>query len=449
MSKRKGAIVLATSAMFAAGLMVSTAHAADSVADNGSFSKQPLYLDQPSVPAGAATAAQPAAAPAAAAAPASESLISDGLNAIGIGKKLGDLGIVVGGYVEGSYTYNTRAPGSDINEGRVFDFEHDAARLNQFAVQIGRNPDIAAAAKAGKFDYGFGIDMMWGADGRLIHANGLNGYNSLTSPINQFDLTQAYFDLILPYGNGIDIRIGKFVTLFGFETIAPVASVLNSSGGNQLYSRSYQFGFGTPFTQTGITAAYTVNDKWSFTAGFTRGWDQATNDNNSSIDLLGQAKYTPNADWTFYATGSLGPEATGNNHDYRFVIEGIAEYAPKNVAYSFDVDALYAYEDHAALDGSTAQWYSVAGYGSYKICDAVSVNGRLEWFRDQGGSRLGVSTNFYEGTVGLSIHPLKDKIGSNLLIRPEIRGDYADKAVFDGGQHKTQATLAIDAVFSL
>ena len=41
MSKRNGAIVLATSAILAASLMVSRAQAAD-----GSFSKQPLYLDQ-------------------------------------------------------------------------------------------------------------------------------------------------------------------------------------------------------------------------------------------------------------------------------------------------------------------------------------------------------------------------------------------------------------------
>ena len=42
-----------------------------------------------------------------------------------------------------------------------------------------------------------------------------------------------------------------------------------------------------------------------------------------------------------------------------------------------------------------------------------------------------------------------NKIGQNLQIRPELRFDYADKDAFGGGNHKTQATAAIDAVFAL
>ena len=72
-----------------------------------------------------------------------------------------------------------------------------------------------------------------------------------------------------------------------------------------------------------------------------------------------------------------------------------------------------------------------------------------DYFHDQGGSRLGVSANFYEGTLGVALHPFKDKIGANLVIRPEIRGDLSDKAVFNSGRNKSQATVAVDAVFSL
>ena len=445
MSKRNGAIVLATSAVLAAGLMVNTARAADRATDTGSFSKQPLYLDEPSVQPGPAAPATPAPTT-----PNSESLINDGLNKIGVGKVLTDWGLVIGGAVEGSYTYNTRAPGNNISEGRVFDFEHDAARLNQLSLQVGRVVDVAAAAKAGKVDIGFGVDMMYGSDARLIHSNGLAGYNNSTHPINQFDLTQAYLDIILPVGTGLDIKVGKFVTLFGIETIAPVASVLNSAGGNTLYSHSYQFGFGIPFTSTGITASYAFNDKIAVTGGITRGWEQSTNDNNSSIDLLGQVKYTPTKTWTFYFNASVGPQEARNNHDYRTLVEAIAQYAPENSAWSFGVDGIYGYEDHAALSGSTATWYGVTGYTGYKLCDMATLNGRVEYFRDQGGSRLGVTANVYEGTLGVALKPFyKDKIGSNLVIRPEIRGDLADKAVFDSGRHKSQATVAIDAVFSL
>src|SRR5436305_10941517 len=159
-----------------------------------------------------------------------------------LGKIFKDTGIKAGGWVEGSYTYNFRAPRSDINEGRVFDFEHDAARLNQVALQFARQIDMAADAKAGKVDWGFGVDMMYGSDARLIHSNGLSGRHTqfYPHPINQFDLTQAYGEIFIPVGTGLKIRAGKFVTPFGNETIAPIASVTGSSG-NQFYSHSFQF----------------------------------------------------------------------------------------------------------------------------------------------------------------------------------------------------------------
>ena len=83
----------------------------------------------------------------------------------------------------------------------------------------------------GKFDWGFGIDMMYGSDARLIHANGLNGYNSFTHPINQFDLTQAYIDIVVPVGTGLRVRMGKFVNLVGYEAITPtVGGVIDHTG---------------------------------------------------------------------------------------------------------------------------------------------------------------------------------------------------------------------------
>lgn len=420
MSKRTGAAALAASAVLAAGLMVNSA-----------------YADTP-----------PAApAPAADAAPASTSVLNE--YALGWAQKpMTDMGIKAGGWVEGSYTYNTRAPGSDISEGRVFDFEHNAARLNQVAIQFARTPDVAAAAKAGKWDYGFGVDMMYGSDGRLIHSNGLAGYNRVTHPINQFDLTQAYIDIVAPVGTGLDIRVGKFVTPFGNETIAPVASVTGSTG-NALYSHSYSFGFGIPFTHTGITAAYSLSDKLKVTAGITRGWEQSTNDNNSSFDMLGSVAYTVSDELALTFNLSVGPQKFHNNHDYRWVGNVVAAYNPKHSPLTFALDGVGGYEAHSSTSGGSAYWYGVVGYVGYKVCDMATLNGRVEWFRDDGGSRLGIDGNFYEGTIGLSIKPLKDKIGSNLTIRPEIRGDYSSKNAFAGGTKKTQATVAIDAIFAL
>jgi hypothetical protein len=425
LKRTKAALCLAACAVFIGGS--STAFAADPVGQ--SQVTQPLLMED--------------------APPASQSVLNTAADSVGIGSMMKSWGIKAGGWVEGSYTYNTRAPHSDISEGRVFDFEHDAARLNQVALQFARAPDIAADAKAGKFDIGFGLDMMYGSDGRIIHSNGLSGYNNFSHPINQFDLTQAYVDFIIPVGNGLDIRAGKFVTLLGYETIAPIASVTGSTG-NALYSHSFEFGFGIPFTETGVIGSYALSDKWTVTGGITRGWDQSTNDNNGAIDFLGQVKYTPNADWTFYINSTIGPERFKDNSDYRYVVEGIGQYAPKGSKWSFALDGIFGDEEHARVNGKTAYWYGVTGYAGYALCDYATINARGEWFRDDGGSRLGVDASLYEVTLGVKVTPFPhDKLLSNFTIRPEIRGDFSNKNVFDGGNKKDQYTAAVDAIFAL
>jgi hypothetical protein len=429
MSKRKGAVALAACAFFAVS---GFARAAEPV-ETTSFESQPLSL---------ATDAE---------APTPMSVLNEQMfDRTPLGKIMKDTGIKAGGWVEGSYTYNFRAPRSEVNEGRVFDFEHNAARLNQVALQFARPIDMPADAKAGKFDIGFGLDMMYGSDARLIHSNGLSGKSAqfYTHPINQFDLTQAYVDLFFPVGTGLKVRLGKFVTIFGNETIAPIASVTGSTG-NALYSHSYQFGFGIPFTHTGILATYAIGDKLTVNGGITRGWEQSTNDNNGAIDFLGGVAYTLSDEVMITGNVSVGPQKFHNNSDYRYLAEVLVAINPKNSPLSYAVDALGGREDHSSFSGKDAWWYSVAGYAGYKLSPMFTVNGRVEWFRDDGGSRLGVTGNFYEGTIGVSIKPFTDRIGQNLVIRPELRGDYSSVRAFGGGTKHDQATAAVDAVFAL
>lgn len=421
MFTRKGAVIAAACAFVIGGSAARAAEPAASTKDL--FTQQPAMLDD---------------------APANNSAINMGLDKVGAGSMMKQYGLKVSGFIEGSYTYNLDGnPPGDVNAGRVFDFENNAARMNQLELFIQRNVDVAAAAKAGKWDVGFGVEMMYGSDARLIHANGLSGYNHFTHPINQFDLTQAYVDVVAPIGNGLDIRAGKFVTLLGYETINPTS--------NPFYSHSYSFGFGIPFTETGITGSYALSDKLSVTAGITRGWDQATNDNNGAIDFLGQIKWVCNPDLTFYLNSTIGPERTKNNSDYRYVFNPIAVYAPAKSNWSFAADGIYAWEEHASLsNGKTAYWYGVTGYVGYKLNDMITLNGRAEWFRDDGGSRTGIDANLYEFTVGAKITPFtKDKWLANLTIRPEFRYDLSNKDAFDGGNKKHQETVAIDAIFAL
>ena len=76
-------------------------------------------------------------------------------------------------------------------------------------------------------------------------------------------------------------------------------------------------------------------------------------------------------------------------------------------------------------------------------------NLRIEWYRDQGAATTGNQANYGELTVGVQIHPLpNDPIFQWLQIRPEIRGDCADRPVFDTSYKPeySELTAAFDVI---
>jgi hypothetical protein len=372
----------------------------------------------------------------------------------GIAKPLDDAGINIYGYVEGSYQHDTSAPpdlpGGPTNfmNGRAFDVQSDSPNFNQLDLTVERTVDPTK----GKFDIGFRVEQIYGEDAAFIHSNGLTIYapdkiGLARRPKVQYDLNQAYLDFAIPVGNGLDIRLGKFNTLLGYELISPNA--------NALFSHSFLF-TQLPFTHTGVLASYNLTKELSVTAGVTRGWDQALEDVNGSIDATGQIKWAHDK-VAFYLNGITGPEQpSGVSNVWRTVLDAIATYQySDNLLLAVNGD--YGWEP--GIDaGKTGQWYGVAAYAKYKITDMFTVNLRGEWFDDQDGSApgtfLGAPNQYYEATVGLSITPFPlNNIGKNLVIRPEVRWDYSDKQAWDidpatgVATDRNRVTLAVDAYF--
>jgi hypothetical protein len=419
MSHRKGAAVLAASALLAcAGLVVRAAEPtpAPTPADL-SLDPQPRYLADTT--------------------PSDASLMGI-VDKLGVGKGFNDYGIAIGGYAEGSWTYNFR--NVNINEGRVFDFESQDPTLNQLVVYVDKPVD----SKKHEFQVGGHVEMMYGADARLIHANGIfDHYGVNDGPNNQFDPTQFYLDFFIPVGNGLQIRAGKFVTLLGQEVINPT--------GNLFFSHSYLFGFAIPFTHMGAYGTYSLSDAVSIDAGFSRGWEQGFEDNNGdAIDIFGRVSWTINdkSGTKLLVSGIGGPERTGNSDDYRYVLDVIFTHNLSDQL-SLVVNGDWGFEENGGVNGEDAQWFGVASYLSYKVNDCVSLNARGEWFEDPDGARgLGVTGSVWEATLGVDIRPLvSNKTWASLHVRPEIRYDYSNDPLFAGGTKHDQWTFGVDAIF--
>jgi hypothetical protein len=359
------------------------------------------------------------------------------LDAAGIGQAMDDLGISLYGHAQASYQYNFRDPVGRMNYGRVFDTDDQEIILNQLDLTLQRVADPTKSA-----DFGFTIETIYGADSRYIHTNGLNFYGPgdvargpQLDPENQFDLTQAYIDIV-PV-ESVMIRAGKFATHVGYETINPTTT--------PFFSHAYMFGYAIPFFHTGVEVYWYPTDKLTLMAGITRGWEQSTKDDNDVVSPVGQVKYVFTDKLTGYFNFVVGPEKRDNNDDTRVILDAILSYAVTD-RFSVAVNADYGWEESTAADGDTASWAAASVYGSYKINDPLTFNVRGEWFDDTDGAR-GFNTTLYEATAGFTITPFPgDGVMSNLKLRPEIRYDYADDAVFDDQNY--QVSAAIDAIFT-
>ena len=276
---------------------------------------------------------------------------------------------------------------------------------------------------------------------------------------NQWDLLQAYLDITFP-DVPLRLRLGKWIELAGFEHYS--ANIYGAFGdpAKALYSYSYSFLYAEPGTQTGALLTYIANSKWTFDAGVTVGWNQSTRDGNSSPDFLGRVIFTPSDKTAITFVTTIGPEfpiGVGPNlprgddsHWWTYLDLVITQKVTDQLSVGAGIDYVNA-PGIPGLPKGTKRWGAIDGYISYAVDPHVTLNSRLEWYRDAAnGFSVGApeSANFYAITVGTAIKPFpEDTLMSHLLFRAEIRYDHASRAVFDNSD-KDQVTFSVDALFT-
>jgi hypothetical protein len=352
-----------------------------------------------------------------------------------LGAPMKDAGITVGGWVQASWTYNFDTPDDQVNQLRVFDFEDQDLTLNQVVLFIER----AVAYDKEKFDIGGRMEWMWGGDARLIHANGI--MDGGQDDDEQFDPTQFYIDMNLPVGNGLKVRVGKYVTTLGYETINPTL--------NAFYSHSFLFGYAIPFTHLGVQANYQFSDSLEGYFGVVRGWEQGFEDVNDMVSFMLGGAWTIDESQKLLVNLITGPEQVDEEGNYRTVLDLVYTVAlDDKMSLAFNADV--GFEPEAAVGGGDAFWMGIAGYFGYVFNEYATGNVRAEWFADPDGARFGVEDlHALELTLGVSVRPIPDDTyGKGLVIRPEVRVDWASEDVFDNGNDDLQFTFGIDAIYA-
>ncbi len=332
-----------------------------------------------------------------------------------------NLGVHVHGLVDAGYEHNFNQPNGNVNVIRVFD--EDGFQLTQGNIHIDRTVDGGV---------GFVTDLNFGQVANAL--SGATHYSNVFGVGGQwFDPTQYYLTYTAPIGSGIALQAGRFVTLLGAETINTYSNL------NFNESKGIIFGFGIPFTHTGVRGTYAFNDYLSFTGGLNNGWDDPAAFNNGGPNYEGEiALNNKEKTVSLLINGIYGPNLLGKSNSNLGAIDPVATwkpwFCPKMTLQS---EYVYASETGPVVNGHSASWTGVAGYLVYDWTDQFETATRGEMFQDKDGARTGSAQTLWEITQTLSY---KVPAVTGLLARLEYRHDNSSQDVFTNNNFVDPAT---------
>jgi len=177
------------------------------------------------------------------------------------------------GYVSTSYTL------ADGSGGNIAKTNEDSDKFKLDTVSL----TLASAQGAGEYATGYTVQFWAGPD------------DQSTGTDDDVELVQANIDLRLPVGNGLDLKVGQFGTVVGYETY--------DYTNNAFFQRGLGFSV-EPTHHTGLLASYQLSDDLSISLGAVN--DTTSNLTNNSADN-GSVAFLTSVSYTVSdSTGLLG-----------------------------------------------------------------------------------------------------------------------------------------------
>jgi hypothetical protein len=373
-------------------------------------------------------------------------------------------GIVLSGYVDAGYTYGFAGSGvRDAGLGTAINRNPNDAKagsdfnLNAFKLSLEK-----PLSTQNDFSAGFRADLIYGQDANLDgNANRVGAPGTLTTSSSDFWLEQAYVQLRAPYGNGIDWKVGKFVTPLGYEVVERPANA-NITYGNLFRNM-------IPVDHTGILGSYKFNDIVDVKGGVVNGWnsDNAFNGSNGTTGagLLATINFTApggnanlqngayvglnNGDGSSAANVLANPAGTTTN-DALWVYDVWGQWKPKfandklTLGFNGDVGS-YATTVLGAGTNDT-MWTGAALYAKYQFTKIFSLATRTDWIHSDDGQKFGANSvggvyvpaaeDLYSFTVTGSFD-----LWENVLLRAEYRLDYGQNVNYTSNTPGGTSTL--------
>ena len=368
-------------------------------------------------------------------------------------------GIKLSGYVDVGYSYNFN---SNLQQKVVPRFGSDTANAGDFNLYAVKLALEKAMSNENKAQAGFRADVMIGEDANYLadRTTDMTRSNNDSQNSNALFLEQAYASIRAPVGNGWDFKVGKFVSILGYEVIERPANM------NVTYGLLWQQ---FPLFYTGVLSSYRFDDYLDAKLGVVNG---SNTDNNTTTGLNGDgcavlaalnvtapggnANWSNNFQWSTNSENNSS-DATQNNGNtvpvgllnatsgsgYVFIYNSWGNWAPKfaddKLLFAFNsvlgtANSNDANVSNSVMESGGTTWYGAGAYAKYQFNDWFYLASRGEYL---GGNNLGkISSTQAYANGGMSLWEYTLTAGfnvvDNLLIRAEYRMDWGTNSTQSG-----------------
>lgn len=247
------------------------------------------------------------------------------------------------------------------------------------------------------WDWGYQVDAVYGTNARWMIAQGFE---------NQLNNGRSFYGLAMP---NLNLKMGNEDWLFTVGRFgSPVGYFGLDTTNNFFPILPYTYQYGEPFTHTGATAARKLNDRVTVTGGITRGWDNwdGTNFGSPNLGGLGMVSIAGENEgdsltWFGHASREANERTapgtpTSNDFSPRYMQSLVyIKKLDENTTWVLQSD--FGHQARAKLNGASANWFGANTYLFRKYNDCWTWGLNAEWFRDDGGFRVGTVLPAYPG----------------------------------------------------
>ena len=333
----------------------------------------------------------------------------------------------ISGYVDTSAHWNPGTGNANLPtyspNGKPGGLKADGFNLDLVALTISK--------PVGEGDWGAGYNatLLFGPD-----AVGYN--NSFGSAASDFSLKDAYVELRAPLGNGLDVKLGTYTEILGYEVF--------ETGNNPNYTRSYGYEI-EPTAMTGVLATYQFSKVITAQAGICDAWSAGVNARSFSPNGTKSESFkTYMGGVTLTAPDSLGFLAGStlsggiiSGYDSANQVDKTSWYVGgtfKTPCKCLTVGLAYDYVNVAdtTLPVTKAAYQSAAAaYLLVQATDKLAFNTRVDYFSQ---SEFLTSSGMPEEVFALT-ETVQYDLWKNVVSRLEVRWDHSlnGTAAYGGG----------------